>query len=285
MGKVTCSMCGKKYDKLMQHVKVKHHMTKEEYIAAYPDSSSVSEEYSRRRSDILKSQWETEEFQQSVKSAASIQLKKLWEDPEYRERHVEMSRETMRKVSEESWNSPEFRQRARVRSSATMRKVNEIQWSNKDYRSTMSKRASIRLSSTLKELWKDPSYRKKMSIHSSKVLASQGRGVLSGPHKLVSEYLDTIGIDHQNEVFVRDLRVDIYIPSLDLVIEVNGEYFHGYHDSPLDSMTPLQLGGYLRDKRRLDAFGDRVLFLWDNKDIYTGDYVSIIGEYLERYSH
>lgn len=77
--KVKCAICGKEFSKLMQHVRTVHKLTKEEYLESYPGSPTVSDEYSKFRSDLLHRRWEDPVFQEHVKSAASIQVKKLHE--------------------------------------------------------------------------------------------------------------------------------------------------------------------------------------------------------------
>jgi G:T-mismatch repair DNA endonuclease (very short patch repair protein) len=74
--------------------------------------------------------------------------------------------------------------------------------------------------------------------------------------------------------------VDIYIPSLHKVVEVNGEYWHGHHDRSVDQMTPTQREGYQRDLKRINAYGEEnVLFLWET-DINDGSFKEYLNKYL-----
>lgn len=272
--KVKCAICGREFSKLMQHVRTVHQLTKEEYLELYPGSPTVSEEYSKFRSDILHRQWEDPVFQEQVKSAASIQVKKLHElqrsDPV---RRAQMSVQ-MKKQADEWWKDPEYRERQSKKSSDVMTRLNEKNWSDPAYREERSKCSSETMTRTLNRLWKDEDYKDKMSIRSQEALRKQGR-LSSKLHKCVSDYLTSLGIHHENEKRVQGVLVDIYLDD-GRIIEVNGEYWHGKHDVPLSEMTPDQVAGYMRDMKRIEVFGEsNILFLWESS-YYDGSYVSII---------
>jgi hypothetical protein len=296
-------------------------MTKEEYRRTYPGALLVSEEYSSVRTAIVKRQWEDPEFKEAVRQGALDLAETrrkitasggIWLTPEGLEKKRECGRKLiernerdphfisrrstskscsevtrldrvklMTQLNERQWKDPDFVSRAQKRSSLTMTSINERNWKDPSYREMVKSRSSLTLTRVLKKLWLDSSYRDKMSIHNSKILASQGRGVSSGPHKIVSEYLTSIGVSHENEVFVDGVRVDIYLPTRDLVIEVNGEYFHGDPSrESLQDMTDLQRAGYYRDQKRERLFGKRVLFLWEYRDIYTDQYQGLINSFI-----
>lgn len=239
----------------------------------------------KRRSEVSRRNmlrnWESAEFSDTVKSAASKTLKKLWQDPEYRSRHIEISR------SIALMNRDNFLERLReynsnidvIKSkSERFRIMNTQNWQDPEYRALVSSRSSAALSSRLKVLWKDPEYRQKMSQQSARTLASQGR--LSEPHRFVSRYLTNLGVSHKNEYIISGKSFDIYLPEYNLAIEINGENWHGYHDTPLESMTEEQAKGYYRDMKRIEILGkENILFLWVNKDILSGEYQNMVKSY------
>lgn len=278
MSKVKCAVCGKEFNKLMQHVRTVHHLDIEQYKEQYPGYPTVSEEYSARMTERLKGMWENPDFQRSVKDAASIQVRKLHEvqrnDPV---RRAQMS-EQMSRQSKEWWSDPSYREKQSIKSSHVMTDLNHKNWKNPDYIRERKECSSETMTRTLDRLWKDDDYRERMSIRSQEALRKQGR-LSSGLHNSISEYLTSIGVDHQNEVRVKGVMVDILLTD-GRVIEVNGDYWHGRHDIPLESMTPDQLSGYHRDMKRISVLGkDNILFLWES-EYYDGSYVSKIEKFI-----
>lgn len=252
-----------------------------EVILKDPEHLERRREISRK---TMTKNWDSQEFADKVSNSASDNLKNLWKDEDYRNRHIEIARENMIALNERMNEDPDFCSRRSKRSSAFFSRMNEENWKDEEYRKIVSERSSQVMKDTLARLWQDEEYRNKMSIHNSINLKEQGKGVFTRPHRIVSDYLNSIGICHVNEEIVEGIRVDIYIPESSLVIEVNGEFWHGYHDMDEEDMSEYQRGGYLRDLRRIKAFGDKVLFLWENKDIYEGDYKSKIKAYLDKYN-
>lgn len=251
-----------------------------EVILKDPDHLNRRREISKKN---MQKNWESEEFSERVKSAASDTMIKLWQDEDYRARHSELSRGLMVDLNKRMNNDPEFCARRSSRSSELFTRMNLENWKDDEYKEIVKARSSRVLKETLERLWQDEDYRYKMSIHNSINLKNQGKGVLSTPHRIVSDYLNSIGVNHLNEEIVSGVRVDIYIPDSSLVIEVNGEYWHGYHELSEEEMTENQREGYLRDLRRMRLFNDKLLFLWERRDIYEGDYKSKIKAYLEKY--
>lgn len=276
---ISCAICGKEFNKLMQHVRTIHHLTIDQYKERYPGYPTVSQEYSAKMTERLKRMWENPDFQKSVKDAASIQVRKLNEsqrsDPN---RRSQMS-EQMRKQSKEWWSDPEYRKKQSIKSSRVMTDLNRKNWKDPDYINERKECSSKTMTRTLNRLWKEDEYRERMSIRSQEALRKQGR-LSSHLHELISDYLNSIGVAHQNEVRVKGVLVDILLND-GRIIEVNGDYWHGRHDLPLESMTPDQQDGYRRDLKRISILGeDNILFLWES-EYYDGSYVSKIEKFIK----
>jgi very-short-patch-repair endonuclease len=94
---------------------------------------------------------------------------------------------------------------------------------------------------------------------------------LTRPHKIISEILDRLKIEHVNEYKIGRFSIDCYLPRLDVAVEVMGDYWHcnpEQYDFPIND---IQLKGIRRDIRKdkiLRLRGIRVLYLWEN-DIYN----------------
>jgi very-short-patch-repair endonuclease len=82
------------------------------------------------------------------------------------------------------------------------------------------------------------------------------------------EALDALRIEYKPQEPIGRFVVDAYIPSMNMIVECQGDYWHcnpeKYPDGPTNST---QRGGIERDKRRFDYFkrkGFRVVELWES---------------------
>jgi G:T-mismatch repair DNA endonuclease (very short patch repair protein)/endogenous inhibitor of DNA gyrase (YacG/DUF329 family) len=120
-------------------------------------------------------------------------------------------------------------------------------------------------------LSKTPENQERLKAHGVKVMKSQ-KTKFTKPEKIVNEYLinkNIISIP-QHPMFNKYV-VDFFIPSLNKVIEVLGDYWHGNPlKYPPDKITQRQLDAHLRDKSKkeyLEQEGYTVHMIWEN-DIY-----------------
>ena len=199
---VTCPICNnnKTYQSLTQHLINKHKMTTEQFLLDYPDSKLFTESYSNMRRDNCRKG-----------------LKKMWNDPGYRELRKEYCSKFFSELNSGS-SRPE---------------------------------QSQRMHETLKRLWSDPEYRDKQSKkmkkqHEDGLYKDISKGLRNGwikyDHKgksitLKSKWelqvalaLDAYDIDYDYEVEYeyydstrkcnRKYYADFYLPKYNLVIEV-----------------------------------------------------------------
>lgn len=234
---LTCPICGKQFQTLAAHIKRTHKEDPYEYAA---------------RGVKLQSD--------ELRDRISEKFKKVWDDPEYRKMMAKVTGDVMR----ENWKKPGYKEK--VAESTRESRVETLTnlWSNPETRSTHSERVSAKN----REQWRDPEYREKMM----NVLTENGINSknfrLTRPHIIVSEILTSLGVGHINEHRIGRFRVDIYVPNVSKVIEVNGMAFHGMHDAPVETMSPMQSVGYQRDMNKLEYFGKDILFLWED-EIHT----------------
>lgn len=67
MSKVVCKICGNSYDRLSNHLRLTHKISKYDYLEMYPNSELVSEELHNRQSNATSNQWKTNpEFVKAV---------------------------------------------------------------------------------------------------------------------------------------------------------------------------------------------------------------------------
>lgn len=282
-----CLICndGYNYDKLSQHIKVKHHMTKDEYLIKFPDAILVSDSYSKERSEIAKrlhssGRMNTEAREEQITNFRNKGIMyKLSEE----------GREESSKTARRTWGNYSESDKSKVvkrlnDSKEEWEKENPKEYSDKQYKSSVIRWSNPEqhklASERLKKRWDtDEDYRKAMSIRSMNTLKNS-RNTMTSIHVKVSDYLTSIGIYHLNEEIVNGISVDIYIPSLDKIIECNGEFWHGNPDIlEISDMSRFQLDGYNRDLRRKNAFGNKVLFLWES-EINDNTFIDKLSKFL-----
>ena len=119
--------------------------------------------------------------------------------------------------SAEYWNNPEIKEcilkrRMEPEYRKTMREI----WDRPGYRKAASKRAKEHF----KKLWQNEEFRNKMAIARSKMPRE------SSQQKILSNILDDLNIEHFKEYPIGPWCFDSFIPEHNLLIEVQGEYWH-----------------------------------------------------------
>lgn len=92
------------------------------------------------------------------------------------------------------------------------------------------------------------------------------RMVESRPQQIVNEWLDANGIKYERERYVRGVQVDNYLVDYDLIIEVNGDYWHCNPERYDHILYEHQINGISRDRFRsekIHSAGIPVLYLWE----------------------
>lgn len=89
----------------------------------------------------------------------------------------------------------------------------------------------------------------------------------SKPHKLISQYLESQDIPHENEKLAHYYKLDIYLTDKNLIIEINGDF---WHCSPIrfkEIKYPQQLKTIYKDKSKdtyiKNKFEHNILYLWE----------------------
>lgn len=139
-----------------------------------------------------------------VKAKRSASMKKVWEETDIRER---VSR-TMKKVMAEVGTRPEYKQKM----SEVMRKC----WADPEYREKTL--AAMRAGASMVE--SQENWSKAMSVvHRNKTRSSI--------EVIVAALLDSLEVEYEQEKRIGRYIADFYVPSKNLVIECDGEYWHG----------------------------------------------------------
>lgn len=243
---VKCEICGKEYKALGIHLKLTHKISVKEYLDDYPGSPVISEESKKAYGDSTKKRWSNPEY------------RKLQEERLMSYSNSDENKERLRKHNQD----PEFIESQRERLSNLATETNKRLW-QEDYE-TCKERA------TKNALW------------------AARTSCITKPQKEVADYLEESNINYSLEKYFtidsKRIRVDIYLEDLDLIVEINGNYWHGKPDSPLEDMTYYQRQGYERDRFKESVFKDKLLFLWED-EIWSGSYKSKLGEFIRTRGH
>lgn len=117
------------------------------------------------------------------------------------------------------------------------------------------------------ELWQKDS--KKFCSHRCQLLSQKKS--LTKPHRIVSEMLTDLNIEHDIEYGVERFSVDCYLNNFNVAIEVMGDYWHCNPEKFNFPINKTQENGIKRDKKKdkiLKDRGIRRLYLWET-DVYN----------------
>ena len=169
--------------------------------------------------------------------------KELWKDPEYRRKQ--------REGFEPIRSDPEWREAMRAKQEETWRDENLIDRHSEIFRKKFEDPEYL---AAHQERMRDPEYRERQAMNSEdnwtnpdyreKTIAAMRKNWASEEYRIavakgrqkrpkmsrlslrISEMLTNMGIEHQLEYRVVDYLFDVFIPSHNLLIELNGEFFH-----------------------------------------------------------
>lgn len=103
-----------------------------------PNSSSMSIEQRKIRSQNTTSRWKDPVFREKTIQAISQSIKDKWQDPEYRKKASQASRKRMTA----KWKDPKYKERLSI--------IHKLKWEDPKYR---TKRLSKGINQINKELW------------------------------------------------------------------------------------------------------------------------------------
>lgn len=244
---IKCKICGKEYKALGIHLKFTHKISVTEYLDIYPNSPTLSEESKKAYGDAKK---------------------KNWQDPDFRKFQLE-------RLNSYS-NSEENKERLREHNR------------DKNFIDSQRNRLSKLASDTNRRMWQED-YDTCRERATKNALWAARTSCITKPQKEVADYLRESNVNYSLEkYFIIDsntrVRVDIYLEDYDLIIEINGNYWHGKPDSCLEDMTYYQRQGYERDRVKESIFGDKLLFLWED-EIWSGEYKLKLDEFIGTRGH
>jgi very-short-patch-repair endonuclease/DNA polymerase III psi subunit len=166
-----------------------------------------TEEYKIKQSNSAKRAWNSEQR----KYGASLQSKKLWNNPEYKHSQI--------KSQKIKWGDTKYKDE-QVLKRKNLEYRNKISITTK--KALLDPELRKRMSALSKKRWEDQSYREKLG----KARAEWKDGKISRLEKITGEILLSLGIKFISQYPIDHYIFDIFIPSNNLLIEVQGEYWH-----------------------------------------------------------
>lgn len=206
----------------------------------------IDEDTRRRISESVKKRWQDKEYQEKVSKAHSHPLPKEWkQNISNGMQGMKRSKETRKKMSVAQKKSHE-RQCVKDKQSKAWKK----QWNSLD---------------------------KEQQFERLKPWIEAGhKASISSIELKVKEQLDYLGIKYIQQKHIHDKKnqkhyyADFYIPSLKLVIECNGEYWHS-EEWKNDRDKNL--------KKFVEKTGHKIIFIWEYEIIdeffWIGDYLDV----------
>ena len=211
---------------------------------------------------------------EETKKKISESVKKRWQDKEYQDKVSKAHSHTL----PDSWKQNISKGMSGVKKSEeTRKKMSVAQKKNKQKKSVIDKQRK-----SWKKQWNSLSRKEQLERlqpwidAGHKAVYKDGTNFLK-PSKIeliVKEQLDMIGIKYVQQKHLYDKRngkhyfADFYIPSLKLVLECNGDYWHSFDDKKK------------RDKefkKFVERTKHKIIFIWEHeiKDdwFWVGDYL------------
>jgi len=169
-----------------------------------------TEEYKNKLSSISMERWKDPGRRHKI----SVAIKKRWSDLGYRQKSSESSairqnttshKLKMSDISKDVWKNPNHRLK--------MRNI----WISDEYKQKKSKIA--------RGLWEDDEYRNKLAV-----AQRTNKKSLTKPHNKVITILDALNVQYEVEYVIGPWTFDVFIPTHNILIEVQGNYWHSFKD-------------------------------------------------------
>jgi hypothetical protein len=238
---IVCKLCGNEYNALGIHLRMKHKISVDDYLAQFPGAPTMTEESRKAYKASGEKRYSEGNLTAFINSA-----KEYAQSEENRKRLIAHNKD------------PKFIESQRERLSELATKTNKREW-QENYE--QSKERATR--NVLKSL---QAKRSPQQLIVGEYLESLGYNI---------EY-EKLFINSEN----RRMLVDIYLNDFNIAIEINGESGHGDPTKRDPSQWSLhQRDGYERDLVKMDYFKDNLLFIW-HSEIKDESYKSKLLEFL-----
>ena len=240
---VVCQICQGKFKQLSGHLKHKHNLTLNEYKKKF-NSPTICRELSNRLSNTIKSknkEWGYNIFSNNTKETRNQKIKNMHErlKKEDMNKYQQVRNDTclkMRQIKGDNFkHSEETKQRM-----SEKRKLN-VGWNHKPETIEKIRKKAIgrtghvhseETKQKMRDAWiirknsKNYSeYIRNLSIQSAKNLNNQ-KSYDTNIERDMKSFLEEKQIEYIHQYQLNNYSYDFYIPSMNLIIETDGEYWH-----------------------------------------------------------
>ena len=222
------------YAKRQREIKASSEHVEKQKLLAFERWSDA--DYRQHVSDSLKAYWDDSEMREVV----SARVLELWNDPEYLEKQARAAADPKlialkSENAKRQWQDPSVRK-------AIVDGIKKV-WEDPDYRQHASELS--------KQKWQDDEYRKIQAVARANMLADGKDSILE---RTAQTLLNALGIPYVRHHVVGYFEFDLFIPSHNVLIECNGEYWHSLRKDK-DAAKFSYVDTYFPEYR--------VLYLWE----------------------
>ena len=262
-----------------------------------------SEESRLNRSKISKALWQSDEFRNNIKQLNSTEeykakrsnaSKEKWKNPEFKEKTSTSIKLAYSKPEVKQTHKNAMKQ-ANLREDTKEHRKNALKaiWANPQYRDARIaslkeayKRPELleKCSLSVKDAFKRPEVKANHKAGLKKAYKERKEEILqkinitkrknhsfnaSKPEQYILQQLQSIFPDttHQYRSKQYPFNCDFYIPSLDLYIEYNGIWTHGYRPFDEHDKSCIEQLNVWKEKAKTSKFYQTAIYIWTNLDV------------------
>jgi very-short-patch-repair endonuclease len=134
------------------------------------------------------------------------------------------------------------------------------------------------------ERWKDPQYKEKMSViardrwYKNKMWEKMRKFKETRPENAVADILDLLDINYKRNYRIGEFSVDFYCQDNNLLLEIDGEYWHGRFSDKHKQVTyviqkDIRKNDYIRNNRK-----ERYIRLWEQYTLSRESLITILQQ-------
>lgn len=226
---VTCKICNKQFKILSSHVSFKHKMSKEDYMLSYPGADWISKDESAKISSRLRERHAIEKEKDYEKYIAT--RKRVCQEMRDRKgdnwRHTEETKEKMRISHTGQQRGPHTEKTRKKISEARKGKKISLDHATKEQKRKKQKE-SWRKRKQDSETYNE--YLSKLSDRRKEYIKQNGNPAIQKSETSIEiacrDFLDRNDIKYFTQYILEGKQYDFFLPEENLLLEVDGEYWH-----------------------------------------------------------
>lgn len=227
-----CQVCLKSFQNLSSHINAKHNLTKSSYCSLYPGTAMVDEELSKKFSNRSKKMhiYLKETNPEEYAKIRQLTCEKMRDKKGDNFRH---STETKEKMSASHTGITRLPHTAETKEKLRLAKTGKPLILSVESKQAKSDKQKQKWNERKNNLAEFADYIAKLSIRQKRYISINGRSIPKKGKKTSLEsrfeqFLITNGIDYKFQYFLSGKYYDFYLPMINMLVEVDGEYWHRF---------------------------------------------------------